>query len=144
MKRNYCTGLCLEELCQAATASPDTVTPLICEALEVIPSLSLSSHGLLDLQQQLPLKAVGASLLLPSEVTGELPHQRFCRGCLAYNAAERLGAIHQTCDHRSNARLSAVSVMSGDMHEVCMHALATSAVSNSHIFTHCCCLVRTL
>ena len=39
--------------------------------LEVIPGLSLASHGLLDLQHQLPLKALGACLLLPSEVTGE-------------------------------------------------------------------------
>ncbi|KAL0048469.1 hypothetical protein WJX82_004043 [Trebouxia sp. C0006] len=63
-------GFCLEELCQPAIACPDTVTPLICKVLETIPGLSLSSHGLLDLQQQLPLKAVGACLLLPSEVTG--------------------------------------------------------------------------
>ncbi|KAL0020037.1 hypothetical protein WJX77_006418 [Trebouxia sp. C0004] len=68
-------GLCLEELCQAGTASPDTVAPLICKVLEVIPDVSLSSHGLLDLQQQLPLKAVGACLLLPSEVTGG--HEKF-------------------------------------------------------------------
>ncbi len=73
LKRNFCTGFCLEELCQAAIACPDTVTPLICQVLGVIPSLSLSSHGLLDLQQQLPFKAVGACLLLPSEVTGALP-----------------------------------------------------------------------
>ena len=72
VKHNYCTGLCLEELCQAAIACPDTAAPLICQLLEVIPGLSLSSHGLLDLQQHLPLKAVGACLLLPSEVTGEL------------------------------------------------------------------------
>ncbi len=87
-KCNYCIGLCLEELCQAAIASPDTATPLICKALEVIPGLSLSSHGLLDLQQQLPLKAVGACLLLPSEVTGEFPQEHVRSGCLACNAAE--------------------------------------------------------
>ncbi len=75
--------------------------------------MSMSSHGLLDLQQQLPLKAVGACLLLPSEVTGEFPQQHIRRKCLACNAAERLGAIHQTCDHQSNARLFAVSMMRG-------------------------------
>ncbi|KAL0042896.1 hypothetical protein WJX79_003013 [Trebouxia sp. C0005] len=68
-------GFCLEELCQAAIACPDTVTPLICKMLEVIPGLSLASHGLLDLQHQLPLKALGACLLLPSEVTGG--HEEF-------------------------------------------------------------------
>ena len=93
MKCIFCIGFCLEELCQTAIACPDTVTPLICKVLETIPGLSLSSHGLLDLQQQLPLKAVGACLLLPSEVTGELPQQRIWRGCLACNAAERLCAI---------------------------------------------------
>ncbi len=74
------TGLCLEELCQAAVACPDTVAPLICQLLDVTPGLSLSSHGLLDLQQQLPLKAVGACLLLPSKVTGEFPQLHVRRG----------------------------------------------------------------
>ena len=44
----------------------------MCDLLEVVPGLCTQSHALLDVQQHLPLKAVGACLLLPSQAAGAL------------------------------------------------------------------------
>lgn len=70
--RVCCAGSCLEGLCQAAAPCPSVAAPFICDLLEVVPGLCTQTHALLDVQQHLPLKAVGACLLLPSQAAGPL------------------------------------------------------------------------
>ena len=65
-----CAGFCLEEACQGVPACSDVAVPLICDLLGVVPGVCSQTHALLDLQQQLPLKGVGACLALPPQTTG--------------------------------------------------------------------------
>lgn len=65
-----CADLCLGGMCYAAIACPDAAVPSLCSLLSVIPSMCTQTHALMELQQQLPLTAVGACMQLPPEVTG--------------------------------------------------------------------------
>ena len=57
-------------MCYTAPFCPDAAVPSMCGLLSVIPSMCAQTHALMELQQQLPLKAVGACMQLPSQVTG--------------------------------------------------------------------------
>ena len=65
-----CADSCLEGICYAAPACPEAAVPSICGLLSVIPSMCTQTCALMELQQQLPLKAVGACMQLPTGVTG--------------------------------------------------------------------------
>ena len=57
-------------MCDSALACPDAAVPSMCGLLSVIPSMCAQTHAVMELQQQLPLKAVGACMQLPTQVTG--------------------------------------------------------------------------
>ena len=75
-----CAGSCLEGMCHAAVTCPDAAMPSMCGLLSVIPGMCTQTHALMDLQQQLPFKAVGACMQLPTQLTGV--HQK-----LPFNSA---------------------------------------------------------
>lgn len=70
-----CAGSCLQGMCYAATACPDVAVTSVFGLLSVIPSLCTQTHALMELQQQLPLKAVGVCMQLPTEVAGVCKHE---------------------------------------------------------------------
>ena len=65
-----CAGTCLEGMCYIAPTCPDAAVLSMCGLLSVIPSMCTQTHALMDLQQQLPLKAVGVCMQMPNQVTG--------------------------------------------------------------------------
>ena len=64
------SGGMLDNLAKMASSFPTAALQLICDQLRMVPSLCSQTNTVLDLQQQLPLAAVGNCFLLPPEITG--------------------------------------------------------------------------